>query len=96
MQLLTFISDDGNRTIYNTGYMSGCKDSEFDQYGCMEAFDVYFKRQYELCNLTLVLGCLGEWKLEVIAKLTTFSCESISFILLYSSFTLLRVSSVAL
>ena len=65
-------------TIYNTGYTSGCKASDFDQYGDMEAFGVHPDWQRQLSKFASVQDRLREWKPEVLAKLTTFSCMVIT------------------
>ena len=71
-QLPTFWSDDG--TIYDPGWDGGCRTSEFDQYGDMEAFGVHPDWERQLSKFASVQDRLREWKPEVMAKLTTFSC----------------------
>ena len=62
-------------TIYNTGYTSGCKTSDFDQYGDMEAFGVHCPDwQRQLFKFASLQDRLREWKPEFMEKLTTFSC----------------------
>ena len=75
-QLPTFWSDDG--TIQSIDWNSGCKLSDFDQYGDMEAFGVHPDWQRQLSKFASVQDRLREWKPEVMAKLQTFSCLAIT------------------
>lgn len=52
----------------------GCMDSEFDQYGDMEAFGVHPDWQRQLSKFASVQDRLREWKPSVMAKLPVFSC----------------------
>ena len=56
---------------------NGCMASEFDQYGDLEAFGVHPDWQRQLTKFASVQDRLREWKPEVMAKLTTFSCMAI-------------------
>ncbi|EJF65933.1 glycoside hydrolase family 13 and glycosyltransferase family 5 protein [Dichomitus squalens] len=75
-QLPTFWGDDG--TIQNIGWTTGCRESDFDQYGDMEAFGVHPDWQRQLAKFASVQDRLREWKPEVMAKLKTFSCMAIT------------------
>ena len=71
-----FWADDG--TIQDIGWNSGCKQSDFDQYGDMEAFGVHPDWQRQLAKFASVQDRLREWKPEVMAKLKVFSCLAIT------------------
>ncbi|KDQ60792.1 glycosyltransferase family 5 protein [Jaapia argillacea MUCL 33604] len=73
-QLPTFWQDDG--TVIGVS-ANGCLESEFDQYGDMEAFGVHPDWQRQLSKFASVQDRLREWKPEVMAKLQTFSCMTI-------------------
>ncbi|KAI0647127.1 glycoside hydrolase family 13 and glycosyltransferase family 5 protein [Trametes meyenii] len=75
-KLPTFWSDDG--TIQDIGWNSGCRQSDFDQYGDMEAFGVHPDWQRQLAKFASVQDRLREWKPEVMAKLKVFSCLAIT------------------
>ncbi|KAM5531218.1 hypothetical protein V8D89_015136, partial [Ganoderma adspersum] len=75
-QLPTFWADDG--TIQTIDWGTGCKVSDFDQYGDMEAFGVHPDWQRQLSKFASVQDRLREWKPEVMAKLKTFSCMAIT------------------
>lgn len=49
-------------------------ESDFDQYGDMEAFGVHPDWQRQLSKFASVQDRLREWRPEVMSKLTTFSC----------------------
>ena len=53
-------------------------ESDFDQYGDMEAFGVHPDWQRQLSKFASVQDRLREWKPEVMAKLQTFSCLAIT------------------
>ncbi|KAJ8584921.1 glycoside hydrolase family 13/glycosyltransferase family 5 protein [Rhizopogon salebrosus TDB-379] len=75
-QLPVFWQDDG--TIQPiTGY-DGCMESDFDQYGDMEAFGVHPDWQRQLSKFASVQDRLREWKPSVMSKLTVFSCMAIT------------------
>ncbi|CDO74608.1 Glycoside Hydrolase Family 13 / Glycosyltransferase Family 5 protein [Trametes cinnabarina] len=75
-KLPTFWSDDG--TIQDIGWSGGCKQSDFDQYGDMEAFGVHPDWQRQLAKFASVQDRLREWKPEVMAKLKKFACIAIT------------------
>lgn len=69
-----FWQDDGTVVDIET---NGCLDSDFDQYGDMEAFGVHPDWQRQLAKFASVQDRLREWKPEVMAKLKVFSCMAI-------------------
>ncbi|KAH8802336.1 glycoside hydrolase [Flagelloscypha sp. PMI_526] len=69
-----FWLDDGSVINFKT---NGCFNSDFDQYGDMEAFDVHPNRQRQLSKFASVQDRLHEWKPSVMAKLKVFSCMAI-------------------
>ncbi|KAF5383368.1 hypothetical protein D9757_008432 [Collybiopsis confluens] len=70
-----FWNDDG--TIVNVT-TRGCHESDFDQYGDIEAFGVFPDWQRQLSKFASVQDRLREWKPSVLPKLTTFSCMVIT------------------
>jgi alpha-1,3-glucan synthase len=56
---------------------NGCMESDFDQYGDMEAFGVHPDWQRQLSKFASVQDRLREWKPEVMAKLQVFACMAI-------------------
>ncbi|KAJ3985674.1 modular protein with glycoside hydrolase family 13 and glycosyltransferase family 5 domains [Lentinula detonsa] len=72
--LPTFYDDDGSVIDPATIGATYCMESDFDQYGDMEAFGVHPDWQRELSKFASVQDRLREWKPDVMAKLTTFSC----------------------
>ncbi|KAJ7582663.1 modular protein with glycoside hydrolase family 13 and glycosyltransferase family 5 domains [Mycena floridula] len=74
-QLPTFWLDDA--TIVEIESNAGCLESDFDQYGDMEAFGVHPDWQRQLAKFASVQDRLREWKPEVMAKLQKFSCMTI-------------------
>lgn len=55
----------------------GCKLSDFDQYGDMEAFGVHPDWQRQLSKFSSVQDRLREWTPHVMDKLKVFSCIAI-------------------
>lgn len=53
---------------------SGCKASDFDQYGDMEAFGVHPDWQRQLSKFASVQDRLREWQTPVMDKIIHFSC----------------------
>jgi alpha-1,3-glucan synthase len=53
---------------------NGCLESDFDQYGDMEAFGVHPDWQRQLAKFASVQDRLREWKPSVMQKLTNFAC----------------------
>ncbi|KAE9409703.1 modular protein with glycoside hydrolase family 13 and glycosyltransferase family 5 domains [Gymnopus androsaceus JB14] len=70
-----FWLDDGTIVTVET---NGCFESDFDQYGDMEAFGVHPDWQRQLSKFASVQDRLREWKPSVMDKLTTFSCLAIT------------------
>ncbi|KAF7338273.1 Modular protein with glycoside hydrolase family 13 and glycosyltransferase family 5 domains [Mycena venus] len=70
-----FWNDDGTRVVLDT---NGCLESDFDQYGDMEAFGVHPDWQRQLAKFASVQDRLREWKPSVLAKLKVFSCMAIT------------------
>ncbi len=68
--------DENGTEISITG-TNGCLESDFDQYGDMEAFGVHPDWQRQLSKFASVQDRLREWKPTVMQKLTTFSCMAI-------------------
>lgn len=69
-----FWEDDGTVVDLDT---EGCMDSDFDQYGDMEAFGVHPDWQRQLSKFASVQDRLREWKPSVMDKLEVFSCMAI-------------------
>ncbi|CCM02383.1 uncharacterized protein FIBRA_04479 [Fibroporia radiculosa] len=65
-------------TIVDIGWNGGCYASEFDQYGDMEAFGVHPDWQRQLSKFASVQDRLREWRPDVMAKLTKFSCMALT------------------
>ncbi|KAI0341602.1 glycoside hydrolase family 13 and glycosyltransferase family 5 domain-containing protein [Trametopsis cervina] len=68
-------SDDG--TQVNLNWNGGCMNSDFDQYGDMEAFGVHPDYQRQLSKFASVQDRLREWRPSVMAKITNFACMAI-------------------
>ncbi|KAK3939763.1 putative cell wall alpha-1, 3-glucan synthase [Diplogelasinospora grovesii] len=60
-----------------TDQLKGCYDSDFDQYGDIEAFGVHPDWQRSLAKFASVQDRLREWVPSVLKKLETFSCLTI-------------------
>lgn len=56
---------------------NGCLESDFDQYGDMEAFGVHPDWQRQMAKFASVQDRLREWNPNVMAKLQVFSCMAI-------------------
>lgn len=79
LQELTF--EDGNQVIGNgTENLKGCRDSDFDQYGDIAAFDIYPEWQRQLSKFASVQDRLREWKPSVRAKIQHLSCIQIAML----------------
>ncbi|KAF5390171.1 hypothetical protein D9757_002866 [Collybiopsis confluens] len=74
----TFYDDDGTVIPISEIGVTSCMESDFDQYGDMEAFGVHPDWQRQLSKFASVQDRLREWKPEVMDKLTTFSCMVIT------------------
>ncbi|KAH9981170.1 modular protein with glycoside hydrolase family 13 and glycosyltransferase family 5 domains [Lactifluus volemus] len=67
---------DGDGTVI-TVQSNGCMESDFDQYGDMEAFGVHPDWQRQLSKFASVQDRLREWKPDVMARLQVFACMAI-------------------
>ncbi|KAE9411209.1 modular protein with glycoside hydrolase family 13 and glycosyltransferase family 5 domains [Gymnopus androsaceus JB14] len=70
-----FWNEDG--TIVNVT-SNGCLESDYDQYGDVEAFGVFPDWERQLSKFASVQDRLREWNPSVMARLTTFSCMVIT------------------
>lgn len=59
-------------------YLVGCRDSEFDQYGDIAAFDIYPEWQRQISKFASVQDRLREWKPSVLSKIEHLSCLQIA------------------
>jgi len=57
---------------------NGCLESDYDQYGDVEAFGVFPDWERQLSKFASVQDRLREWNPSVMARLTTFSCMVIT------------------
>lgn len=73
-----FWYEDGKRIKPDT--LKGCYDSDFDQYGDIEAFGVFPDWQRQLAKFASVQDRLREWKPDVLARLSRFSCMTIGML----------------
>lgn len=71
-----FWNEDGSSQ--DIGWKTGCRASDFDQYGDMEAFGVHPDWQRQLSKFASVQDRLREWKSDVMARLKNFSCMAIT------------------
>lgn len=60
--------------------MIGCRDSDFDQYGDVAAFDIYPEWQRQISKFASVQDRLREWKPSVRERIEHFSCLQISML----------------
>lgn len=65
-----------NSTVKNS--LKGCYDSDFDQYGDVEAFGVFPDWQRQLSKFASVQDRLRDWYDPVRQRLETFSCMTIA------------------
>ncbi|KAH6637311.1 glycosyltransferase family 5 protein [Chaetomium tenue] len=70
-----FWYEDGTRI--NPPGLQGCYDSDFDQYGDIEAFGVFPDWQRQLAKFASVQDRLRDWEPSVAARLELFSCMTI-------------------
>jgi alpha-1,3-glucan synthase len=73
-ELPKFWQDDGTVVKVQT---NGCMNSEFDQYGDMEAFGVHPDWERQLSKFASVQDRLREWQPNVMKKIQKFSCMAI-------------------
>ncbi|CAL1704520.1 unnamed protein product [Somion occarium] len=71
-----FWSNDGTQA--DIGWTTGCKASDFDQYGDTEAFGVHPDWQRQLSKFASVQDRLREWNPSVMARLQNFVCMAIT------------------
>ena len=64
-------------------YLVGCRDSDFDQYGDIAAFDIYPEWQRQISKFASVQDRLREWKPSVLSKIEHLSCLQIASKLLF-------------
>ncbi len=69
--LPNFWQDNGTQVFVQA---NGCYESDFDQYGDLEAFGVYPDWMRQLTKFASVQDRLREWKPSVMAKLQNFAC----------------------
>ncbi|KAF9053716.1 modular protein with glycoside hydrolase family 13 and glycosyltransferase family 5 domains [Hymenopellis radicata] len=74
-ELPTFWDDAGETVTVET---NGCMESDFDQYGDMEAFGVHEDWQRQLAKFASVQDRLREWHPSVMARLQNFACMAIT------------------
>lgn len=74
-QLPQFWQDDGTELTVTT---DGCKASDFDQYGDLEAFGVYPDWERQLTKFASVQDRLREWNDDVMVRLQNFVCMVIT------------------
>ena len=74
--------DDYGQPVNANGsqYLKGCRDSEFDQYGDIAAFDIYPEWQRQISKFASVQDRLREWKPSVREKIQHLSCIQISML----------------
>ncbi|KAK0625064.1 hypothetical protein B0T17DRAFT_617200 [Bombardia bombarda] len=71
-----FWFEDGTRIVPEG--LKGCYDSDFDQYGDIEAFGVFPDWQRQLAKFASVQDRLRDWEPSVSARLNHFSCMAIA------------------
>ncbi|KAF8580884.1 glycosyltransferase family 5 protein [Ramaria rubella] len=76
-RLPTLWSDDGTEVDPASIAIDGCYNSEFDQFGDMEAFGVHPDWQRELAKFDSVQDRLREWDPNVMQKIQKYSCLAI-------------------
>ena len=75
-----FYGDDGNEVTNLTSELSGCRDSEFDQYGEIAAFGNYPEWQRQISKFAFVQDRLREWRPDVLAKIEHFACITLAML----------------
>ncbi|KAK0712424.1 alpha-1,3-glucan synthase-like protein [Lasiosphaeria miniovina] len=73
-----FWFEDG--TVIKPDGLNGCYNSDFDQYGDIEAFGVYPDWKRQLAKFASVQDRLREWEPSVLARLERFSCMTIAML----------------
>ncbi|KAJ3781651.1 glycoside hydrolase family 13 and glycosyltransferase family 5 protein [Lentinula aff. detonsa] len=69
-----FWNDDGTLLTNLSSSTPGCLESDFDQYGSIEAFGVFPDWQRQLSKFAGVQDRLREWKPGMVDRLMRFSC----------------------
>lgn len=73
--------DYGERVVANgSEKLVGCRDSEFDQYGDIAAFDIYPEWQRQISKFASVQDRLREWNPSVREKIQHLSCIQIAML----------------
>ena len=72
---------DGEQVTGNgSEYLIGCRDSEFDQYGDIAAFNIYPEWQRQISKFASVQDRLREWNPSVREKIQHLSCIQIQML----------------
>ncbi|KAK7744210.1 hypothetical protein SLS53_003731 [Cytospora paraplurivora] len=75
----TFWYENGELVSFNSSdTLVGCYDSDFDQYGDVEAFGVFPDWERQLSKFASVQDRLREWYPPVLERLEVFSCMTIA------------------
>ena len=74
--------DDHGEPVHANGseYLIGCRNSDFDQYGDIAAFDPYPEWQRQISKFASVQDRLREWKPSVREKIQHMSCMQIAML----------------
>ena len=76
-----FWDDSGERVLTNgTEHLVGCRDSDFNQYGDVAAFDKLPEWQRQISKFASVQDRLREWKPSVREKIEHLSCIQIAML----------------
>ena len=75
----TFYYEDGTVLVNSNATMpaDGCKASDFDQYGDLEAFGVHDDWLRQLTKFASVQDRLKEWQPHIMERLVKFACLSL-------------------
>ena len=74
-------NDSGDQVFNNgTQHLIGCRDSDFDQYGDIDAFSFYPEYQRQLSKFSSVQDRLREWKPSVRERIQNFACMEIAML----------------
>ncbi|KAL1968942.1 hypothetical protein VTN77DRAFT_776 [Rasamsonia byssochlamydoides] len=72
--------DDLGNGLTQTTLVSGCRDSEFDQYGEVASFGNYTEWERQITKFAFVQDRLREWRPDVRRKIEHFSCITIAML----------------
>lgn len=75
-----FYGADGIEVKQEETGLVGCRDSDFDQYGEIAAFDDYPEWQRQISKFAFVQDRLREWRPDVLARIERFSCITIAML----------------